>query len=260
MDSSKINLNKYTISNMMPSELLVSLKNEANDLLVNIDYDQPIALLWDYWNGLEDDNEEDAKSIPINAKDDPLVDGYEIESTLYFQKEPSKIIEVLSSSIIPSDIVPFHLIREDEIVKLYQYSSWLKIKGIETNKFMDLSTLQYDFHEAYPGYVDVSGCEKYKEILSLVPQEYQMEVTAGMDPAHDGIRKIVLIQKTQIDNIILKQQFIQPDKLENILHEGEIETYFTGEENIWELNPANPNSDVLKKMMELHILRDFNQD
>ncbi len=253
-----MDLRNYHIGDIKSDDIIVSLRNGKKDYRVRLYDETPIVLCWEYWNGLKKGNEQDAEKIPTIAQNDDMVDGYKIGTNLYFQKEPNKVIESLKASTIPSNIVPFHLIREEEIVKLYQYSSWLKIKGIETNKFMDLSTLQYDFQEAYPGYIDISGCERYKEILSLVPLEYKKEVIAGTDPAHDGIRKIVLIQKTQIDSIILKQQFIQPDNLKTVLRKGKVDDcYFTGKENSWELNPANPDSDVLKKMKDLHVIRDF---
>ena len=155
-----MDLRNYHIGDIKSDDIIVSLRNGKKDYRVRLYDETPIVLCWEYWNGLKKGNEQDAEKIPTIAQNDDMVDGYKIGTNLYFQKEPNKVIESLKASTIPSNIVPFHLIREEEIVKLYQYSSWLKIKGIETNKFMDLSTLQYDFQEAYPGYIDISGCER----------------------------------------------------------------------------------------------------
>lgn len=246
----------FQIEVILSSDTIVSLIGADKDCHVR-KYDEiPVVLLWDYWNGLEKGSEKDAERIPIIAKDDKMVDGYKIGTQIVFEKDPDIVIYNLRSSLIPSNIVPFRKIRQEEILNYYQYDVSVEIKGVEVKEYIDVSTLVYDFNETYPGYIDISKSEKYEEVLSLIPASCQKEVAVGRDLAHDGIGKVVIIKKNQIDKIILKQRFINPEALDTILRRGKVDScYYTGEENTWELSLANLNPDSLKKMSDLRIIR-----
>lgn len=251
-----MNISDFHIEVILPSDTIVSLIGADKDYHVRKYDDIPVVLLWNYWDGLEKGNKKDAERIPIIAKDDKMVDGYKIGTQIVFDKDPDAVIDNLKSSLIPSNIVPFRKIRQEEILNYYQYDVSVEIKGVEVKEYMDVSVLVYDYSEAYPGYIDISRSEKYDEILSLIPEDCKKEVSAGFDPAHDGIKTVVLIKKNQIDKIILKQRFIKPEALDTVLSRGKVDScYYTGEENTWELSLVNSDPDSLKKMSDLRIIR-----
>lgn len=250
-------IDDFRLEVILPNDTIVSLKRAKMDYHVRKYDESPVVLMWNYWDGLKKGNNSDAEKIPVIAKDDDVVDGYKIGTSLVFEKDSDAVIDMLRSSIIPSNIVPFRIIRQEEIVNYYQYDVSMEIKGIEVKEYMDVSTLVYDFKEAYPGYIDISKSEKYEAILPLIPADCKKTVTAGLDPAHDGIRTVVLIKKNQIDKIILKQRFIQPEALETVLRRGKVDScFYTGEENIWELSLKNPAPSALTKMKDMHVIRD----
>jgi len=140
----------------------------------------------------------------------------------------------------------FHIIRASEVKLFYEYTSSIVINGIECNKYLDAGVGHIGYHDKYPGYIDVS--DKYKEIIATIPQEDLKMITVGDNP-HDGIYKINIIPKKYIDKIILRRKYLHPDLLEVCL-----EKFYTGEEDVYELDPKNPDPKTLEMMKKYGVI------
>lgn len=146
-------------------------------------------------------------------------------------------------------IWPFHIIRQSEVEKFYEYTSTIVINGIECDRYVDAGVGYYGYHELYPGYIEVEG-SKYKEVIATIPQEDLKLITIG--DAKDGIFKINIIPKKYIDKIILRRKYLHTDLIEFCL-----EKFYTGEEDVFELDPKNPDPEVLEMMKKYRVIKEL---
>lgn len=146
-------------------------------------------------------------------------------------------------------LCPFHIIRQSEVEKFYEYTSTIVINGIECDRYVDAGVGYYGYHELYPGYIEVEG-SKYKEVIATIPQEDLKLITIG--DAKDGIFKINIIPKKYIDKIILRRKYLHTDCIEFSL-----EKFYTGEEDVFELDPKNPDPEVLEMMKKYGVIKEL---
>lgn len=140
-----------------------------------------------------------------------------------------------------------HIIRASEVEKFYEYTSSVVINGIECDNFVDAGIGHIGYHDKYPDYIEVS--DKYKEIIATIPQEDLKMITVG--DYKDGLFKINIIPKKFIDKIILRRKYLHPDCIEFSL-----EKFYTGEEDVFELDPKNPNPEVLEMMKKYRVIEE----
>ena len=144
-------------------------------------------------------------------------------------------------------ICPFHIIRQSEVESFYEYTSSIVINGIECNGYVDAGIGHIGYHDKYPGYIEVS--DKYKEIIATIPQEDLKMITVG--DYKDGLFKINIIPKKFIDKIILHRKYLHTDCIEFSL-----EKFYTGEENVYELDPQKPDPEVLEMMKKYRVIEE----
>lgn len=144
-----------------------------------------------------------------------------------------------------------HIIRASEVEKFYEYTSSVVINGIECDKFEDAGTVYCDYNY---GYIDVLYSGKYEEITGKIPESDLKEVNIRMDSGRYYERK-KLIPKKYIDKIILRRKYLHPDCIEFSL-----EKFYTGEEDVFELDPKNLDPKVLNLMIEYRVVHFYVDD
>ncbi len=142
----------------------------------------------------------------------------------------------------------FHIIRQSEVEKFYEYTSSIVINGIECSKFEDAGTVFCDYNY---GYIDVLYSGKYDEIISTIPESDLKEVNIRMDSGRYYERK-KLIPKKYIDKIILRRKYLHTDCIEFSL-----EKFYTGEEDVFELDPKNPDPEILEMMKNYGVIKEL---
>ena len=140
----------------------------------------------------------------------------------------------------------FHIIRQSEVEKFYEYTSTIVINGIECDRYVDAGVGYFGYHDEYPEYVEIEG-DKYEEAIATIPQEDLKLITIGN--AKDGLYTKYIIPKKYIDKIILRRKYLHTDCIEFSL-----EKFYTGEEDVFELDPKNPDPEVLEMMKEYRVI------
>lgn len=178
-------------------------------------------------------------------------EGIEINETKYTQIDTATFMSKVSEIGSKKKIYPFHIIRASEVEKFYEYTSSVVINGIECDKFEDAGTVYCDYNY---GYIDVLYSGKYEEITGKIPESDLKEVNIRMDSGRYYERK-KLIPKKYIDKIILRRKYLHPDCIEFSL-----EKFYTGEEDVFELDPKNPDPKVLNLMIEYRVVHFYVDD
>lgn len=143
----------------------------------------------------------------------------------------------------------FHIIRQSEVEKFYEYTSTIVINGIECDRYVDAGVGYFGYHDEYPEYVEIEG-DKYEEAIATIPQEDLKLITIGN--AKDGLYTKYIIPKKYIDKIILRRKYLHTDLIEFCL-----EKFYTGEEDVFELDPKNPDPKVLEMMKEYGVIKEL---
>lgn len=144
----------------------------------------------------------------------------------------------------------FHIIRQSEVESFYEYTSSIVINGIECNDYVDAEVGHFGYLDKYPNYIEIDG-SKYKEVIATIPQKDLKLIQIGFDP-HDGIFHKYIIPKKYIDKIILRRKYLHTDLIEFCL-----EKFYTGEEDVFELDPKNPNPKVLEMMKKYGVIKEI---
>ncbi len=143
----------------------------------------------------------------------------------------------------------FHIIRQSEVEKFYEYTSSIVINGIECGRYVDAGVGYFGYHDEYPEYVEIEG-DKYDDVIATIPQEDLKLITIGN--AKDGLGTKYIIPKKYIDKIILRRKYLHTDLIEFCL-----EKFYTGEEDVFELDPKNPDPKVLEMMKEYGVIKEL---
>lgn len=255
MGKSIIEINKKLIYKL--SSLALMLENvEYEDIRIeNSDsYILCQQLIKSY--NLFDTDEQDRFFYDI--KSNHFVDGLRSDK-LFYNISYNNYKEILSSALYRAKksnmhftprffMCPFHRIRRSEIKNFYEYTSSVVINGIECNKFEDAGTVYCDYNY---GYIDISYAKECDEIISTISESDLKEVNIRMDSGRYYERK-KLIPKKYIDRIILRRKYLYPDCIEFSL-----EKFYTGEEDVFELNPKNPDPDILEMMKKYRVIREL---
>ena len=198
-----------------------------------------------FWNDIKSQSDVDGLSMQGELC---VFDSYET-----FSQKTTQCKDRYGYTI--NDVIwPFHIIRASEVEKFYEYTSSIVIKGIECDKYEDAGTVYCDYNY---GYVDVLYSGKYEEITEKIPESDLKEVNIRMDSGRYYERK-KLISKKYIDKIILRRKYLHPDLIEFCL-----EKFYTGEEDVYELDPKNPDPEILNMMVKYGVVLfyvDENQD
>ncbi len=193
-----------------------------------------------------------------DIKSNHFVDGIRSDK-LFYNISYNDYKEILSKALCQAKksnmhftpryfLCPFHRIRGTEIKTFYEYTSSIVINGIECDMYVDAGIGHIGYHDTYPGYIEIEGA-KYKEVIATIPQEDLKMITVG--DYKDGLFKINIIPKKFIDKIILRRKYLHPDCIEFSL-----EKFYTGEEDVFELDPKNPNPEVLEMMKKYRVIEE----
>ena len=141
-----------------------------------------------------------------------------------------------------------HIIRASEVERFYECTSSIVINGIECNEFVDAGVGYYGYQDEYPEYIEIDG-PKYKEVIATIHQEDLKMITVGN--AKDGIAKFYIIPKKYINKIILRRRYLHTDCIEFSL-----EKFYTGKEDVFELDLKNPAPEVLEMMKKYRVIEE----
>ena len=191
-----------------------------------------------------------------NMVNNPFIDGIHARR-LYHNVTYDVYKELLSEAIESAQksarnyspryyLCPFHIIRQSEVEKFYEYTSSIVIKGIEVKRFFDAgqNRVELQLDNEMPNYIAIYD----RQILIQIPSNDIMHVEKGHDR---DIGRVCydLIPKKYIDKIILRRKYLHTDLIEFCL-----EKFYTGEEDVFELDPKNPDPKVLEMMKEYRVI------
>lgn len=203
-------------------------------------------------------NRSDVKDLFLHIKENPFIDGFHSCSGHFiYEFTFDSYLNMLAEALYYAKIRgtspnryfwPFHRVRKSEVDLFYECSISLIIKGIEINKFDDAGIGYIGYPDSYPDYIDISSSGKESEVVKLIPEGEIKKIQVG-NP-HDGVNTVSLISKNCIEQIILRRKYLDIELVED----GEKTQAYLDKEDIFTLDPYNPDDKVFNMLMNYNFL------
>lgn len=203
-------------------------------------------------------NESDIQEFYNEVKNKPFVDGirlgcgrlmYDLSYKEYEEDlKKASYIAKLNYSNPTNFIWPFHKVRKSEVESFYEYSVSIVIKGVEVSKFDDAGVGYIGYPGSFPEYMDISASGLEGDVVSLLPKEEIKEIKVGN--GHDGFVTVSLIPKKFIEKIVLRRKHFNIELVEA----EEDKQEFTGKDDVYVLNPNQPDNEVLELMKKFGFM------
>lgn len=221
----------------------------SSDVIVNCTY---LMKSYDLFN------ESDIQEFYNEVSKNPFIDGirlgygrlmYNLSYNDYLEdlKKTSYIAKLNYSNPI-NFIWPFHKVRKSEVESFYEYSVSIVIKGVEVSKFDDAGVGYIGYPGSFPEYMDISSSGLEDDVVSLLPKEEIKEIKVGN--GHDGFVTVSLIPKKFIEKIVLRRKHFNIELVEA----EEDKQEFTGKDDVYVLNPNQPDNEVLELMKKFGFM------